>query len=335
MAAERNAALVRYIHRIAAQGSALSDRRLVEIYLEQCDEAAFAALVQRHGPRVLGVCRGILGHSEDVEDAFQATFLILARQAESIRKLDSLGSWLHGVAYRVGQRSLRVRARHQRVKPRSASAPILSPLENLSWSEIRSLLYAELALLPEHFREPLVLCYLEGLTKDEAARRLGLPQATLHGRLQRGRERLRRRLLRRGITLPELGSAALLGQVAGEKVSLRLVEATVKAANASNSTAAASAAAALATGAIGPIVAVKFKLLALVILLAAALAGLQLAQTPLLDEPTRADQPAPIRPTASTDLVGDPLPERCRGQARNHALQSRERLDRRSLFAGW
>ena len=309
MAAERNAALVRYIHRIAAQGTALSDRRLVEIYLEQRDEAAFATLVQRHGPRVLGVCRGILGHSEDVEDAFQATFLILARQAESIRKLDSLGSWLHGVAYRVGQRSLRARTKHQRVEPRLPSAPIRSPLENLSWGEVRSLLFAELSLLPEHFREPLVLCYLDGLTKDEAARRLGLSQATLHGRLQRGRERLRRRLLRCGIALPELGSAALFGLVVGEKISLRLVEATVKTAKAAHCTAAASAAAVLAAGATGPIFAVKIKLLALIVLLAVALAGVQIAQSPATDKPPRIDQPAPTRTTTSTDLVGDPLPE--------------------------
>src|SRR6266550_2945868 len=102
MPAEQNAALVRSIRRFASGGEAAPDRVLIARYLETRDEPAFAELVRRHGPRVLGVCRGILGHTQDVEDAFQATFLVLARRAESIRRQDNIGSWLHGVAYRVG-----------------------------------------------------------------------------------------------------------------------------------------------------------------------------------------------------------------------------------------
>ena len=308
MAAERNAALVRYIHRIAAAGETGSDRRLLATYLEQ-GRSSSQALVRRHGPRVLGVCQGILGHSEDVEDAFQATFLILARQAESIRRLDSLGSWLHGVAYRVGQRTLIVRKKHQQIDWRFVAVPNGSPLDELSWGEVRALLYAELALVPERFREPLVLCYLEGLTYDEAARRLHLSSATLHGRLQRGRERLRRRLQQRGVALPELGSAALLGQVLRDKVSFRLIDATVKIARAAPSTMPASAAAILAAGMSGPFLAVQLKLFAMVFLLAAVLAGVQYVQTPAVSEPAQANAIAKVLPRISTDLHGDALPE--------------------------
>lgn len=183
------------------------DHDLLERFLAQHDETAFAALVHRHSTMVLNVCRRILRHAHDAEDACQATFLILAHKAASIRKRDALGSWLHGVALSVARR-LRARLARQVAKPlteRDDVARADEP-ETLSWAEVRAALDEELHRLPESYRAPMVLCYLEGRTRDEAALQLGWSMPTLHGRLERGRVLLHARLVRRGLTL----SAALI-----------------------------------------------------------------------------------------------------------------------------
>src|SRR5262249_54354144 len=155
------------------------------------DEAAFAELVRRYGPTVLSVCRSVLRHEQDAQDAFQATFLVLARRAASIRKQASVGSWLHGVARRLALRP-RVAAARRGVHERQAAArPAAAPMDDLTWRELRRVLHEELGRLPEKQRVPLLLCYLEGKTQDEAARQLGWTAATLKGRLARGRQRLR------------------------------------------------------------------------------------------------------------------------------------------------
>jgi RNA polymerase sigma factor (sigma-70 family) len=174
MSALRALPILRQVHRLAAARElATPDSELLQRYLAWRDEAAFAALVERHGPMVLGVCRSVLRQRQDAEDAFQATFVVLASRADSIRRRDGLASWLHGVARRV---ALKARAAGTRRKVLEAKAPPTSAEvmpDELTWSELREILHAELAALPEHFREPLVLCYLEGLTQEEAARRLG------------------------------------------------------------------------------------------------------------------------------------------------------------------
>ncbi|HEY7428376.1 MAG TPA: sigma-70 family RNA polymerase sigma factor, partial [Gemmataceae bacterium] len=170
------------------------------------DEAAFAELVRRHGPMVLGVCRRVLRNEHDAEDTFQATFLVLARQASSVRKRASLGGFLHEVAYHIAlrarQNAVRRRTWERQIRDMTPSDPVAESARR----ELRPLLDEELRHLPEKYREPLILCYLEGKTNEETARHLGWPLGSLSRRLARGRELLRRRLLRRGVTL----SAALL-----------------------------------------------------------------------------------------------------------------------------
>jgi RNA polymerase sigma factor (sigma-70 family) len=175
----------------------LSDHDLLDRFAAARDETAFAALVERHGSLVLDAARAILRHDQDAEDVFQAAFLVLARKAASIRGRGSLACWLHGVARRVALRALRARTR--RTRHETAARPEPAAGDELTWGEVRALVHDELARLPESLRAPVLLCHLEGLTLDEAAARLGLPRGTLRGRLDRGRDLLRRRLARRGL----------------------------------------------------------------------------------------------------------------------------------------
>jgi RNA polymerase sigma factor (sigma-70 family) len=188
----------------------LSDRQLLERFLHQRSEASFAALVLRHGPMVLSVCRRVLHHAQDAEDAFQATFLILARRAGSIRKPESLSSWLHGVAYHNAE-CLRAKTVRRTVhERRRIPQPTGDALDDITWRELRLVLDEELGKLPEQYRAPLVLCYLEARTQDEAAHRLGWSKNTFGRRMNRARQLLARRLTRRGLTLPAALMAPLL-----------------------------------------------------------------------------------------------------------------------------
>jgi RNA polymerase sigma-70 factor (ECF subfamily) len=186
-----------------------SDAQLLRRFADHRDEGAFAALVKRHGPLVLGVCRRLLASAHDAEDACQATFLVLARQAAAIRKPHALASWLHGVALRVA-RKLRAGGNRRRRLERQAPAPAEASPANLSCFEVQSILDEELHQLPERHRQPLVLCHLKGLTQQEAAAQLGWPRGTLKRRLERGRALLKTRLLRRGLA-PAAIAAALPG----------------------------------------------------------------------------------------------------------------------------
>jgi RNA polymerase sigma factor (sigma-70 family) len=201
-------AVVRHLRHAVGAGE-LTDRRLLARFATQRDETAFATLVRRHGPLVLGVCRRVLGHEQEAEDAFQAAFLILARKAAATRWQDSIGNWLYGVAYRV---ACKQRARAARRRQRESQPPVLPEPEappEPAWRELAAVLDEELHRLPDEYRSALLLCYLEGLTRDQAARQLGWSLRTLDRRLERGRELLRTRLVGRGLTL----AAALLGAV--------------------------------------------------------------------------------------------------------------------------
>jgi RNA polymerase sigma factor (sigma-70 family) len=207
-----------------------ADAQLLARFLTCRDEAAFAALVRRHGPMVLGVCRRLLRHAQDAEDAFQAAFLVLARKAGSVLKQEAVGSWLYMVAYRTAQRAragqARRRAREKQMD--SMPHPAVPPEESPDW---RPLLDDELGRLPEKYRAPVVLCDLQGQSHREASRQLGLPTGTLARRLVAGRKLLAARLARRGVALAGGAlAAALSGGAASGQVAAPLVVATARAA---------------------------------------------------------------------------------------------------------
>ncbi len=190
------------------------------------DEAAFRVVAERHGPMVFGVCARLLGNRHDAEDALQATFLVLARRAAAVRKSESLASWLHGVARRVALRLRRADRRRTAREHAAATPDAHAPADSLAWAEVRTGLDEELARLPAAYRDVLVLCYLGGLTRDEAAQRLGLDPGAVKGRLERGRRLLGERLVRRGIGLsaglagvavaPDATAALRLGRLAAD-----------------------------------------------------------------------------------------------------------------------
>jgi RNA polymerase sigma factor (sigma-70 family) len=183
----------------------VSDAALLERFVRGGDEAAFELLVWRHGPMVLGACRRVLRHEQDAEDAFQATFLVLARKAAEAGRRGSLGGWLYTVAYRVALRARqRQAARGKREGPLVGEAPpdgAAGPAEEVARREVGPLLDAEVARLPEKYRAAFVLCYLEGKTNEEAAALLGCPKGTILSRLARARDRLRSRLAARDLVL--------------------------------------------------------------------------------------------------------------------------------------
>ncbi len=192
----------------------LPDRQLIERFAASRDEAAFAALVARHGPMVLGVCRQLLADHHLAEDAFQAVFLVLARKARSLRDPDLLGNWLYGVAVRTARKARVRRARRLRAEEAGAAGrPEGRPdatAQPLIEREQAEALHREIDRLPRSFRMPVVLCYFEGLTLDEAARRLRWPVGTTRSRLARAREKLRRGLDDRGLAPASWASVSSL-----------------------------------------------------------------------------------------------------------------------------
>jgi RNA polymerase sigma factor (sigma-70 family) len=285
----------------AQERDALSDRELLNRYIKDRDEAAVTALIERHGAMTLGICRRVLGRAHDAEDACQATFLVLVRKAASVRKKESLASWLHGVAYHIATNLKRDLARRRSREGAVARAPQHGATEDLTWREVQAVLDEELARLPDRFRGPLVLCYLEGKTRDEAARQLRWTPGTLRGRLQRGRELLRARLTRRGLAFSAALAACHLGKgAASAAMSSTLVISTIKAVMATgNGEGAASGAvpanvAALSEGMVKAMFFKKLKITA-VLLLAVAAGGIGLALgmgLPRADAGGAAEQPA-------------------------------------------
>ncbi len=202
--------------------------------LEQCRgpdqqgrELAFTALIERHGPMVVRTCRSILRDEHAVEDAFQATFLVLFRRAGSLWVRDSLGPWLHQVACRVASCTRSTAARQRRYEQRAAKPP-QSPALNPEGGDLGPVIHQELDRLPERYRAPIVLCCLEGLTREQAAGQLGWRMGTLQSRLARGRERLRGRLIKRGVA-PGVGIAAAILSQEGSRAAVPacLVDSTI------------------------------------------------------------------------------------------------------------
>ncbi len=205
-----------------------SEWQLLERYLECRDETAFEALVARHGPMVLGVCRRMLADCTDVEDAFQATFLVLVRRARHLGPRDAIGPWLYGVATRVALRSRSEAARRRRFQPLTSEVAAVALDRSTASRDIGDILEQELSRLPSKYRHPIVLCYLEGQTHEEAARQLKWPIGTVKGRLARARDLLQSRLVRRGLT-PAVGALALaMSPDSSAAVNRELLDRTVR-----------------------------------------------------------------------------------------------------------
>ncbi|HMC66223.1 MAG TPA: RNA polymerase sigma factor [Gemmataceae bacterium] len=217
MATESANIILRHIRQWAGQrlDAHALDRELLERFSLRGDATAFEELLRRHGPMVLRVCRRLLPQWADAEDVFQATFLTLARKAASIRRRDAVAAWLHGVAHRLAQQVRIAASRRSFHESRVPNRPVTDPLDEISLRDALALLDEELARLPEHLRAPLVLCYLEGTTRDEAAGRLGWSLATIKRRLERGRQLLHKRLTRRGVTLSATLLAAAVSETTG------------------------------------------------------------------------------------------------------------------------
>jgi RNA polymerase sigma factor (sigma-70 family) len=225
--------LLRHLRTLASAGpdEGAPDHQLLERFVSRHDDAAFAVLVRRHGPMVLGVCRGVLHHEQDAEDAFQAAFLTLARKADAIHQRESVGGWLYRVAYHLAVKAQANAARRRANERRAEPMPSADPLLDMSLRELRGVLYEELERLPEKYRAPMVLCYLEEKPLDEAARLLGWSKGAIKGRLERGRQRLRKQLVRRGLAVPATLSALLLARgIAGARVAAALADSVLRAA---------------------------------------------------------------------------------------------------------
>ena len=224
-------AVARQFRRIFGGGSiaGLAEWELLRRYLERGDEDAFGAIVARHGPMVLGVCRRVLGDSADSEDAFQVTFLTLARKAGTLGEGDAIGSWLYGVAHRVALRARTASARRRNLD-RKAKPIEAHDVEDPADRESGSIVAEELAGLPAKYRAPMVLCYIEGLTHEEAGRELGWPVGTIKGRLSRARDLLKGRLSRRGLDPARASNLALLLRADLIKVPQALAARTTRAA---------------------------------------------------------------------------------------------------------
>ncbi len=224
--------VVDYLHRLTVAGNAgaAPDRQLLDRFCRSRDDAAFTGLIQRHGPMVLSVCGRVLGDAHLAEDVFQATFLVLARKAGAIRQLDSLAGWLYRVAYHL---AVRVRARDARRRCQDLRESTMADAierPDLSWREACEILDDELAQLPDKYRLPLVLCYLEGKTNEAAAKELGWPSGSIARRLAKGRELLRRRLVGRGVVFSTgLLTALVPATASAAAVPARLVAVTAQA----------------------------------------------------------------------------------------------------------
>jgi RNA polymerase sigma factor (sigma-70 family) len=213
----------------AHAGDVSADVVLLERFTAEREQEAFAALVQRHGPMVLGVCRRVLQHEQDAEDAFQAVFCVLAKKANAIRRGTAVGGWLYAVACRIARKAKTLQVRRRMSESQLPDVPAPDNPSEWEWRDLWPILDEEVNRLPRRYRQPFVLCELEGKTNQEAAVELRCPVGTVSSRLTRARERLRARLTRRGLALSAGALAAALGrQTAAAVVPTGLSQATIQ-----------------------------------------------------------------------------------------------------------
>jgi RNA polymerase sigma factor (sigma-70 family) len=263
----------------AAEAAGLEDAQLLERFLTDRDDAAFALLLRRHGPMVLGVCQRVLSDSHECEDAFQATFLVLLRKGRSLRRRDLLANWLYGVAHRTALKARSQTARrHARQQPLTTEPQTRDQADKLTLTDLRSVLDAEVNRLPAKYRSPVVLCYFEGKTLAEAAAQLGWPAGTVSGRLARARDMMRQRLIRRDVALKSEWEAEILAAATPGLVPSSLVDSTVNSAialaggSATGATVTASVAV-LTEGVLQAMILTKIKTLTAVVLLGFLVVG--------------------------------------------------------------
>jgi RNA polymerase sigma factor (sigma-70 family) len=293
----------------------LTDGQLLGQFVARRDEAAFATLVRRHGPMVFGVCRRILRHAQDAEDAFQATFLVLARKASRVADREAVGSWLYGVAYRAAlearESGLRRKAKETQVE--DMPHPLVMPEEGQS--ELLAQLDRELARLPEKYRIAVVLCELEGRSRKEAARQLGLPEGTLSSRLAIARKMLARRMAGHGAAVTGASLTALFTSEAGAAcVPGALVISTVRAAGGVVS----AGVVALAEGVLKAMLLTKIKAAALVLLLAASVGAVGLTYRTA----TAQTGPGPQSAAEAQELASQPQTTAKAATAEKYDLES-------------
>jgi RNA polymerase sigma factor (sigma-70 family) len=285
---------------------ARTDRQLLGQFVEQADHAAFGELVQRHGPMVLAACRRVLHDGADADDAFQATFILLARKAASRGWHESIGGWLHEVAFRVASRARAAAARRRVVESQVPVMDMLKPnLSEADRQELRAILDRELAQLPEKYRAPLVLCYLEGMTNDQAAEHLGWTKGTVSGRLARARDLLRGRLARRNLALSlAVLTGALAESAAPAAVPATLMNSTIQAALLPPNAAAVLPSAVLVKGVFAEMFMTKVKTAAALLLAVALLGGVGLVGAQRFAGPV-----ALATPIKSPDRPAEPGPK--------------------------
>jgi RNA polymerase sigma factor (sigma-70 family) len=291
MAKQAVSALARAVRKVKAEHLGLTDRDLLQRFTAEGSQAAFAALVSRHSAMVLGVCKRVLPTEQDAEDACQAVFLVLAGKASSGRWQASVANWLYTTARKVAHNARVASSRRARREGAAAVPEAVVPADPMTSQELIAALDEELDRLPPRYREPLVLCYLEGLTRDEAAARLGVPEATLKSQLERGRKKLADALTSRGCTLGVALLVTAATSAAGASPP-RLVELILAAAGGSPSAPAATLAREVAMN--GIIRQAKWALLAVA---GTALLGFGLASVPPAAEQRKPEpRPAPAKP---------------------------------------
>jgi RNA polymerase sigma factor (sigma-70 family) len=282
MATSQMSEVIQHLRRtvLLRDGAALTDRQLLEDYINRRDEAALAALVRRHGPMVWGVCRRILHNYHDAEDAFPATFLVLVRKAASIASKELLANWLYGVAHQTARKARATAAKRCGRERQVTEMPEPAIAEPDLWSDLQPLLDEELSRLPDKYRAVIVLCDREIKTRREAAQQLGVPEGTAASRMATGRAMLAKRLTQRGVALSGAALAAVLSQkAASARVPPSVVSSTIKAVTlVAAGRAAASGAisvkvAALTEGVLKSMLLAKLKITTVGLLLLAALLG--------------------------------------------------------------
>ncbi|MFL5340521.1 MAG: sigma-70 family RNA polymerase sigma factor [Gemmataceae bacterium] len=309
MTANAFSSVVSQLRRWSGPADSSDDGFLLAEFLATREEESFAEILRRHGPMVLGVCRRVLGDSADADDVFQATFLVLVRRAATIRRRNSLASWLHGVALRLARRALADSARRREIEAK-APARFAADETAADSNDLRPVLDEELDRLPDKYRRPLLLCYLEGRTNAEAASQLGWPVGTVCGRLARARILLRSRLVRRGVTvslLAALPADDLLAEVPAKLAATTARIAGLLAAPEAGLAAVASRVAKLVDGATKAASPGRWKIAGAALALFGALtAGIAVVAHQRPAGPTNQPETAVAKPRL--DAAGDPLP---------------------------